>query len=231
VAPFTIDGDIAIDPTVILSTPALEAVLTDAGFTLGSQPGSWSRVVSVGGRDVKVDVDFMVPEAAAPGEGTRGVDLLGHSRKATRRVPGLEAALVDHGVLEIAAFEPADLRKISLEVAGPGALVIAKVHKIADRVASARGARTQVDKDAGDIYRLMQATDVPEMVACFQAAMHADVSRPATEFAVEQLGELFGRSGSQGVEMAIRAIGVGGEAPDTIRSVATAYASALLRGL
>jgi len=229
VAPFTIDGDIVIDPSAMPSAPPLETALADAGFELGAQPGSWSRVVSIAGRDVKVDVDFMVPAAVAPGAGTRSVELDGHSKRATRRVSGLEAALVDNGSLKIVAFEPADSRTIALRVAGPGALVIAKIHKIVDRKGSARGARTQVDKDAGDIYRLIQATAVPAMAACFQAAKQADVSRTVTESALRQLEELFGRAGRSGVEMAVRAVGVGGEAPETIRSVLTAYVSELLR--
>jgi hypothetical protein len=231
VAPFTIDGDIAVDPAAFPGAPPLETALSQAGFVLGEQPGSWSRVITIDGREMKVDVDFMVPAAVAPGPGTRSVELEGHSRRATRRVRGLEAALVDHGPMEIGAFEVTDMRRVKIEVAHAGALVIAKVHKIAERGATARGARTQVDKDAGDIYRLMQVTLVPEMAASFRTALAVEMSREVTESALDHLDRLFGRPGLPGVEMAIRAIGVGGEAPDTIRATLTAYVASLRSSL
>ena len=231
VAAFTLDGDIAIDPGALPSAPPFEDVLSAAGFSLGMQPGSWKRVVTVEGREVTVDVDFMVPSAVAPGSGSRSVDLEGHSRHATRRVRGLEAVLVDHSPMEISAIDAADARRVKIEVAGAGALVIAKLHKIADRTATARGARTYVDKDAGDIYRLIQVTGVGDMAASFKTARAADVSREVTDEALRNLEELFSRPGQPGVAMAIRAVGVGGQPPETIGSALTAYVAELLSRL
>src|SRR5260370_23967375 len=158
VAPLKIEGDIAMDPSSLPSSPPLEKVLSEAGFNAGTQPGRWPRLTRLEGRDITVEVDFMVPAGVAPGAGTRSVDLEGHSRRATRRVPGLEAALVDHSPVEIAAIEATDARQFTVEAAGPAALVIAETHKISDRGATARGPRTDVDKGAGDVYRLMQVT-------------------------------------------------------------------------
>jgi hypothetical protein len=231
VAPFTIDGDIAIDPSSMPSSPPLEKALSDAGFNAGTQPGSWTRLTRVEGRDITVEVDFMVPAGVAPGSGTRSVDLEGHSRRATRRVPGLEAALVDHGPVEIAAIEATDARKFTVEAAGAAALVVAKTHKIADRGATARGARTDVDKDAGDVYRLMQVTGVADMAAGFSKALTSEVSRHVAENSLGHLNELFGRPGLPGVEMVIRAAGVSEEASEGIRATLIAYVSALRRAL
>ncbi len=231
VAPFTIDGDIAIDPSSLPSSPPLEKVLSEAGFNAGTQPGRWTRLTRVEGRDITVEVDFMVPAGVAPGAGTRSVDLEGHSRRATRRVPGLEAALVDHSPVEIAAIEATDARQFTVEAAGPAALVIAKTHKISDRGATARGARTDVDKDAGDVYRLIQVTGVADMAAGFSKALTAEVSRHVAEDSLGHLSALFGRPGLPGVEMVIRAAGVSGQASEGIRATLIGYVSALRRAL
>jgi len=176
---------------------------------------------------VDVDVDFLVPEAVAPGSGRRSVELVGHDRMATRRVYGLEAALVDHAPMHIAALDPADERSATVGVAGTAALLIAKVHKIADRVESGRHQRTPADKDAADIYRLIQATPVRNMAAGFRLALSSEVSRTVTEVAIRRMDQLFGRRGAVGVEIALRAIGVAGEAPETITAVLMGYSSEL----
>src|SRR6266700_1537553 len=85
VAAFTTDGDIVIDPSSLPSTPPLEAMLERAGFTRATQPGSWARTVTIDGRKIDVHVDFMVPEAVAPGSGRHSVELEGHDRHSTRR--------------------------------------------------------------------------------------------------------------------------------------------------
>src|SRR5260370_8104763 len=96
VAPLKIEGDIAMDPSSLPSSPPLEKVLSEAGFNAGTQPGRWTRLTRVEGRDITVEVDFMVPAGVAPGAGTRTVDLEGHSRRATRRVPSLQPAPPAH---------------------------------------------------------------------------------------------------------------------------------------
>jgi hypothetical protein len=102
-------------------------------------PGGW---LSSGG----IYIDLMVPEALA-GAGRRGADLGAHGRRAARRAKGLEGALGDRAHHQIATLDPGDTRTILMWVAGPGALLVAKVHKIAERA----GAQDRVrDKDALD---------------------------------------------------------------------------------
>jgi len=226
-AAYTTDGDIVIDPSRFPSEPALEITLQAAGFRRSGQPGSWATTILIDGREAVVEVDFLVPEAVAPGSGRRSVVLDGHDHHATRRVYGLEAALVDHGPMRIAAIDPDDPRTVRIAVAGPAALLISKVHKIADRVESGRHERTPVDKDAADIYRLIQATSVDKMAGGFRLALSADVARPVAAMAQRRLDELFSRRAAPGVEMAVRAIGVAGESPDTIAAVLNGYTSAL----
>lgn len=86
-----------------------------------------------------------------------------HGNRAARRLVGLEAALIDHSLMEITALDAADTRSITAEVAGPAALLVAKAHKIHDRVEDDRTHRIK-DKDASDVVRLMQTT-VPSTLA------------------------------------------------------------------
>jgi hypothetical protein len=59
--------------------------------------------------------------------------------------------------MTVTALETGDQREVEVEVAGPAALLVAKAHKIHDRLRSGRDDRV-VDKDAADAYRLMQTT-------------------------------------------------------------------------
>lgn len=227
-APFTTDGDIVIDPSALPTAPALDSTLENAGFIRSEQPASWTTSLVIGERRIDVDVDFLVPDAVAGGSGKRSVQLEGHDRMATRRVYGLEATLVDHSAIRITAMDPADARATVVEVAGPAALFIAKIHKIAERVESGRYQRTPVDKDAADVFRLIQSTPVRAMASGFRLALSHDVSRLVAESAITQADRRFGRSGAAGVQMAIRAISVAGEGPETITAVLTGYSSALV---
>lgn len=102
----TKDSDLAIDPRELKDDPRLEEAMSRAGFhrdLLHPQPGGW---LSPDG----IPVDLMVPETLAGGSGRRSARIPPHSRHATRRTPGLEAAIVDHSPLTITALDPADAR-------------------------------------------------------------------------------------------------------------------------
>lgn|GEM_PF-6189066 len=71
---------------------------------------------------------------------------MGHGKRAARKTRGLEPALVDNDVMVIEALDPADGRVAKLRVAGVAALLIAKAHKIGDRIESGRPDRLN-DKD------------------------------------------------------------------------------------
>ncbi len=148
VVPTTTDTDLALFPAKLLDKPLLEDALRAAGFSLGANPGAWR------GR-FDVAVDLMVPEALSGGRSRRSARLPIHGSRAARRTTGLEAALVDNAFHEIVAFEPADPRRIRLRVAGPAALLVAKVTKIEER--RENPARHQ-PKDGLDVLRLLQST-------------------------------------------------------------------------
>lgn len=231
VAPFTTDADLAVDPEGLAPDPLIEAAMTEAGFQLAIygghvEPGIWTTEVDVAGEQVLVPVDLIVPEAAASGGGRRGARLGAHGRRAARRATGLEAALVDHASMTIAALDPADSRSSTANVAGPAALLVAKAHKIHDRVQSGRVDRL-VDKDAADVLRLMQTTS-PETVGIVLAGLVAHpMAGSVCAEAVNYLDELFGRRGRPGVEMATRAMRLALPAA-SVETICTAYSAALL---
>lgn len=137
--------------------------MRDAGFELARydghvEPGIWMASTEVAGEQLLIPVDLIVPEAAATGGGRRSARLGAHGRHAARRAVGLEAALIDHVPMTLTALDSEDRRAITANVAGPAALLVAKAHKIHDRVQRGRPERID-DKDAADVLRLMQTTD------------------------------------------------------------------------
>jgi hypothetical protein len=231
VAPYTTDADLALNPAHLAERPALESLLADAGFRPAgpNHIGSWVRSTPIQGREEDVQVDLMVPAAVAAGTGRRSVELPGHDAHATRRTVGLEAALVDHGPLTVSAMELGDPRVCVIEVAGPGALLVAKLHKIVERLEQKHRRDRTSDKDAADVFRLFQGTPAEVMAEALHRARAAAVSRAVTETALEELRPTFGRRGGPGLTMAIDAIGAGPEEADTIEAAFVAYVERVAR--
>jgi len=234
VAPFTTDGDLALDPSQLEDHPELERAMRDAGFELARQegghidPGKWVAWTSADGKDIEVPIDLIVPDAVA-GPGSRAARLGVHGKEAARRAVGLEAALIDHSEITITALEPGDDRSIVTNVAGVAALLVAKLHKVHDRVASGKDHR-QDDKDAADVIRIMQTTSPEELGATLRELARDDVAGPVASAAVDYLRELFGRRGAVGVQMAARALEFGMPA-ERVEALALAYADTLLTAI
>jgi hypothetical protein len=229
VAPYTTDGDLALDPSLLGDSPALEAAMTGAGFHLAVEPGIWLTTTQIEGVDVVIPVDLIVPDGAAPAGGRRGARLGVHGNHAARRAVGLEAALVDHSAMEIAALDPSDTRAIQTEVAGAAALLVSKAHKLHDRVGSGRADRLN-DKDAADVLRIMQVTDPAEVGATLAMLCAAPIAAGPSAEAVTYLQELFGRRGRPGVQMAARALRVA--MPEArVEAICLGYMTALGEGL
>lgn len=185
-AEYTTDGDVAVDPDLLSSEPLVEEAMRAAGFTpdpRSSAIGSW---ISPRG----VPVDLMVPEAVA-GAGRRGARIPPHGSKAMRRSRGIEATLVDNSKMMIGALDvTVDPREFQVSVAGPTALLVAKLHKIHDRVETP----SRLDnKDAHGIYRLLRAVDTDVFVGVTGLLLSAAVSAQVTSEAINHLGELFAR--------------------------------------
>lgn len=210
IAPYTTDGDLALDPTLLGGEPELEAAMERAGFHLKQedsriQPGIWLTTERVAGKDLVIPIDLIVPEAASTGEGRRGARLAVHGHRAARRAVGLEAALIDHGPITVSALDAADDRRLTVEVAGVAALLVAKAHKINDRIGTGRVDRLS-DKDASDVYRIMQTARADDVAVTLRTLLDHPLATKVTAQALGYMGELFGRRAGEGVAMAQRAL-------------------------
>lgn len=211
VAPYTTDGDLAVNPSLLGDDPALEAAMTGAGFHLSPQPGGhvepgiWITQATIDGVPYDVPVDLIVPEGVATGGGRRGARLGPHGKRAARRAVGLEAALVDNTPITLTSLEPDDSRVVTARVAGPAALLVAKTHKLHDRAAAGTHDRLS-DKDASDVLRLMLATDAGNVSERLRDLAADPVAGEVTSAALPMLIDLFGRRGSLGIAMATRAL-------------------------
>ncbi len=179
--PFTTDADIVVDPSRLNDTPGLGEVMRSASFVLTSEPGIWeARFRRPGIADeVSVPVDLIVPMEVAVGPGRRSAHLAGeHGRHSARQSEGLEGALVDRGPLEVRAVDPADDRSFVINVAGEGAMLVAKLHKLGDRLAKPN----RLDaKDAGDVYRLFDVVAPDDGGHAHEPARRREVGRSDLE--------------------------------------------------
>jgi hypothetical protein len=216
----TKDSDIALDTRVLSDTPLLEDAMHQAGFHLDPsfpQPGSWLN-------DDGIPVDLMVPDSLAGAIGRRGARIPPHSKHAARRATGLEAAVVDHAPMHVAALDPSDSRICKVNVAGPAALLVSKLHKIAER---ADTPDRLVDKDAHDLYRLLVAIPTDQLATALWGLQADPLASEVTRRAIELLDELFATGpealGSMMAGRAERGIGD----PAVVSAAATALAGDL----
>lgn len=200
---YTTDGDLLIDPDLLARHPDLGAELAAAGFTLGrhGNPGHW---ISPDG----IVIDLMVASGSLPPSTRRTALLAGQATTTARRTDGLELALVDNTAMTLPALDPQDGRTITLKVAGPAALVVAKSTKIRERSHLGRVDRISA-KDAGDLLRLLRnnsparvgtrlaelatATDLSDQTASIMAWLSAQTASrysPLVRLAVDDLKEV-----------------------------------------
>lgn len=137
-----------------------------------------------------IPVDLMVPEALA-GKGRRSAEIPPHDKNAVRRAVGLEAALVDNSTMRVASLDPSDPRSVTAKVAGPSALLVAKLHKIAERVNKPDRLN---DKDAHDSYRILRAVGTAELAVSINNLLADGLTREVTRKALDHLDELFASS-------------------------------------
>jgi hypothetical protein len=227
VAPYTTDGDLALDPSRLQPEPLLEVSLQRAGFTLAENAvGVWQTSIDVQGVKRNVGVDLLVPESLG-GSGRRAARIPPHARQTARKVAGLEGALVDRDLSKIGALDPGDTRQFELMVAGPAALVVAKIHKIMDREGDAD---RRSDKDALDGYRLLRVVPTQALAQRFRTLLADQISQRVADTAQRMLPQLFGRMSAPGTRMAVRAA-LPLESGETLAASLVALAGDLLRAL
>jgi len=202
VAPYTTDGDLMIDPRQLKNEPRIEVAMRNAGFSPEENAvGIWQRTIEMEGVNRNINVDLLVPESLG-GQGRRAARIPPHGRRTARKVSGLEGALVDRDVFTVAALDPGDPRRFQLFVAGPAALLVAKVHKILDRVDNPD---RRNNKDALDVYRLLQGTTTEELVGRFRTLLADPMSSVVAQVTARKLPQLFGREQAAGTRMAVAA--------------------------
>lgn len=222
----TKDTDVAVDPRKLEDVPLIDQAMRDAKFfkdLVNPQPGTWFNAAGI-------PIDLMVAEqlAGPAASGRRGARIPPHDKSATRRAVGLEAAMVDRAPMTIVALDPDDPRTAVMNVAGPAALLVAKLHKLGERQATPN---RLVDKDAHDVYRLLVAIPTATLVAAFRVLLDDELSAPVTGEAVEYLEQMFGGSGTRlGSSMAGRAEELVGD-PGLVENAVTLLAEDLLAGL
>ena len=199
VSPFTYDADIALDPRLLRSSPAIVDAMSRAGFRLGDQPGLYSR-------EDRSQVDLLVPEAVG-GPGRRAARLGVHGNRAAMKVHGLEGALVSHSRRMIGSLDPNTDRSCVLKVAGPAALMVSKVHKVGERLQDPDiRRRSQLPKDAFDIYRLLRAIDTAEMASEFVLLLSHEVSSLVTSEALSMFQRMFSAPSGIGTDLLVRSV-------------------------
>ncbi len=206
VAPFTVDGDLVLDPASLSEIPPLETALRDAGFLpkTTDSVGVWVTHRSTGdAKPAEVCIDLLVPANVSPGKGRRAARLVGHDARAARKVVGLEGALVDVDRMQLRALAEDDSRVLDAQVAGPAALLVAKLIKINDRT----GTERHSDKDALDVARLLRGVETEDLSRRMQKVLADPRSTQVANQAIDLLRTTFGRRTGTGVEMAIRATG------------------------
>lgn len=199
-----LDGLAALGPVLLATTPSIIELLNRGGFELQDDPGMWLT-------SDRIQVDLLVPESLA-GPGRRGASLPGHGRRVARRAKGIEGVLVDSAVREVGALDPADSRSFQVAVAGPAALFVAKLHKIAERLGQPD---RLVEKDALDVLRLLRAAPTDELAQSLCRLTDHELSRGVAIEAIDLANRLLVQDGAPGQRMAARAAG-GLEDPVTI---------------
>ncbi len=130
--------------------------------------------------------------------------------------------------MEIRALSPEDDRVFTANVAGPAALLVAKLHKLGERqVTPSR----LVDKDAHDIYRLLVAVPTTTLASRIAHLLSDDLAGAVTNQAVTYCEDLFaGGPEAPGSFMAGRAEeGVGD--PSTVSASVAILAQDLLAAI
>jgi hypothetical protein len=149
-----------------------------------------------------VTIDLLVPEAVG-GAGRRGARLGIHGKRVAKKVAGLEGARVDRNRMTVGSPEPDDSREFDMLVAGPAALLVSKLFKLAER----RDKPRRLDnKDALDVFRLRQGTPADDLGDRLQHIIDDPLGHESGIRGIELLSELFGAADAMGSSMAAQAV-------------------------
>ncbi len=192
ISPGSKDADLQIDARIVAAEPTLEASMERTGFRRASQPGTWFSPQDV-------QVDLLVAESQARGHGRRSAGVGDHDPRSARRVPGLEACLLFKETRRIASFTPGDRTTLEMFVARPAALLVAKLHKVGERIRDQ--ARRAQAKDAFDVLRLLQAPGGEGLADDLLIGRSDALCWPSVRQGVEYLRALFSTPAAAGCRL------------------------------
>lgn len=178
----TTDADIALHVSRLAATD-VAGDLSAAGFDAPGQPGHWTT-----DDDVAVDVMVVPHESGRTSPSARSARIPGQDKRTARIAPGLEPCLVDNAVQVLRAFDPDDARTVAMAVAGPAALIVAKVHKLAERRNDPDPDRL-IPKDALDLFRLLQGVPLQALLDGFASHGAEPAAAAASHSARQMLAE------------------------------------------
>jgi hypothetical protein len=136
---------------------------------------------------------------------------------------------VDHALKDITSLDPADRRAFTLKVAGPAALLVAKLHKLGDR--DEHDPHRLSDKDAHDVYRLLVGVTTQALSSALKGLLANEFAAESTRVALDHFDGLFANGPEAlGCHMAGRAEELLGE-PAIVAQATAALAGDLVRAL
>lgn len=129
----------------------------------------------------------------------------------------------------IRALADGDDRAYEINVAGPAALLVAKVHKLLDRIDADDNRRID-SKDAFDVFRLLQAVDTMKLIDEINLLAAAEVSAEVTAEAMAGFRELFGNPTGRGTMLVADHV-MGIEDREVIVASSVALSEGLIGGI
>ncbi|QSB13872.1 hypothetical protein JQS43_20320 [Natronosporangium hydrolyticum] len=141
------------------------------------------------------------------GKSARSAYIPPHRNGVARITHGLEAAILDHEPMRIASLDPdAGPRVYQLAVAGPAALLVAKLIKLGERVGQGAPERIHA-KDALDVLRILQATHYGTLVAGLRSHRSSEYAKSVSEDAMAYLTAYGRGTGALFAQLAAEAVG------------------------
>lgn len=204
VPPVTTDADLALDADLLSASPEIGAALRNAGFEAAQNPGHW-----INGQGIAVDLMVPPHQSGRTRPDARAARLPPHDQATARIGRGLALALNDNTPATISALDPRDDRSHRLRIAGPAALLVAKTIKIQERLQEAQQGRPGrvVDKDALDIFRILQTTATEVLAAKITAVQPSTPAHYDTHDALRSLREFASAASHTMPQLAMQAAG------------------------
>lgn len=160
-------------------------------------------------------------------DGDRRASPASTARQPLARAPAWPAPSSTAPPIELASLEDGDTRLVSVKVAGYAALLVAKLHKLGDRLNAPDRLHA---KDAGDVYRLFDTISPFDMATTLRMLLDDERSAATTTKALSHLEQLFVTRASTGTRLAVAALhSVLPE--DTVSAAVTAYVAELRRSV